>query len=249
MDIFYLHYRRPLPDGVPAGWLIGCYSSLRKAEEAQARMKIRPGYREHPDGFSVTCHRLDTEYDDPSAFSIWDDHDARPSVWLNQLVPTAIGTARVFSKSKASIEMAADDKGVWAKADPQQLGTVVAHLLANGLEAVGETGRVQVTLDWLRLAAPRPRLHVQLPRPVPTGLYARLIVSDNGCGMDDEVQSRMFQPLFSTKGAGRGMGLALVYDIAGSNGWWLDVRSAPGTGTDLTLYFPCRPRVARGQTD
>ncbi len=238
MDIFYLDYTRSLPDGTPIGMRIGCYSSLKKAEEAQARLQVRPGYRDFPSGFSISSYRLDAEYDDPTIFTLWQNQDTRPNVWLNQVVAAAVGTASVMALSKRPIEMHPCDQGVWTRADPQKLGAVVAQLVANGLEAVGESGRVQVTVDWVHLAEARPRTHVQLPGAIPRGWHARLIVADDGCGMDEEVQSRMFEPFFSTKAPGRGMGLALVYDIAGANGWWLDVRSAPGAGTEVNVFFP-----------
>ena len=240
MDIFYLNYKRSLPDGTPVGWQIGCYSSLKHAEEAKARLETLPGYRDFPAGLSISCYRLDEEYDNSTVFSLWENRDSRPNLWLHHAVAAAVGAASAFAPPERRIEIHSGPQGVSARADPQELGTVVAQLIANGWEAVGENGRVDVTVDYVHLAEPQPRAHPQLPGPIPRGWHARLIVSDDGSGMDVETRSRMFEPLFSTKAAGRGMGLARVYSIAGANGWWLDVQSTPGGGTEAKVFFPCR---------
>jgi signal transduction histidine kinase len=238
MDIFYLHYQRSLPNGTPVGWLIGCYSSLRHAEQAQARLESRPGYRDSPRGFSISCYRIDAEYDDPTWFNVWHDQDTRPNVWLGHLVEAVVGATSVLTQSKKRLEIHSSPQVVWARTDPKQFGTVVAQLIANAMEAVGENGRVRVTLDWHKLDKPRPRTHSSLPGDIPEGRYARLCVSDDGGGMAADVQAQIFEPHFSTKGAGRGMGLAQVYSLAGTNGWWLDVRSTEGTGTEMIVLLP-----------
>jgi signal transduction histidine kinase len=240
MDIFYLNYKRSLPNGTPVGWQIGCFSSLRKAEEAKARLETRLGYRDFPAGLSISCCRLDEEYDSPTLFDLWYNRDSRPNLWLHLEVSTAVGAASVFAPPGRRIEMRSGPQGVSARADPQELGTVVAQLIANSWEAVGQDGHITVAVDYVHFAEPQPRDHPHLPGPIPHGWHARLVVSDNGCGMDVETRSRMFEPLFSTKAAGRGMGLAQVYSIAGANGWWLDVQSSPGAGTQVKVFFPCR---------
>jgi signal transduction histidine kinase len=248
MNIFYLNYQRSLPDGTPVGWQVGCYSSLKNAEEAKARLETRHGYRDFPAGLSVSCYCLDEEYDDPTLFGLWENRDSRPNLWLHHTVAAAVAAASMFAPPQRRIEIHSSPQGVSARVDPQELGTVVAHLVANGWEAVGDNGRVEVTVDYVHLAQPQPRAHPQLPGPIPPGWHARLIVSDDGCGMDAETRSRMFEPMFSTKAAGRGMGLARVYSIAGANGWWLDVQSTPGAGTEVKVFFPCEGGGVEGDS-
>jgi hypothetical protein len=62
--VFVLSYLRPLPDGTS----IGVYSSLERAEQAIARLRQRPGFRDYPDGFQVDGRILDVDYDDPMFF-------------------------------------------------------------------------------------------------------------------------------------------------------------------------------------
>jgi len=81
----------------------------------------------------------------------------------------------------------------------------------------------------------------------PPGAYVALEVSDTGCGMDEEVKSRLFDPFFTTKGPGRGLGMSALLGIVRAHRGLIRVESAPGQGTTFELLFPSmgsrRPRV------
>src|SRR5262249_18530371 len=156
-----------LPDGTPVGWQIGSYSSLKKAEDAKARLETSPGYRDFPSGLSVSCYRVDEEYDNPTLFSLWENPDRRPHLWLHHVVAAAVGPASMFTSPESRTEIQSSPQGVSVRADPQELGLVVAQLIANAWEAVGENGRVNVTVDYVHLPEPQPRAHPQLPGPIP----------------------------------------------------------------------------------
>jgi two-component system cell cycle sensor histidine kinase/response regulator CckA len=72
------------------------------------------------------------------------------------------------------------------------------------------------------------------------GVYVLLTVSDKGIGMDEAVQSRLFEPFFSTKptGKGTGLGLSIVYRLVERCGGFIHVESAPGRGTTFHVYLP-----------
>ncbi len=74
----------------------------------------------------------------------------------------------------------------------------------------------------------------------PAGDYVTLAVTDNGSGMDEAVREHLFEPYFTTKpeGVGTGLGLAQVYGVMRLAGGFVDVESAPGEGTTMTMAFP-----------
>ena len=74
---------------------------------------------------------------------------------------------------------------------------------------------------------------------LPSGNYLKLEVSDTGAGMTKEVQAKVFDPFFSTKFAGRGLGLAVVQGIVRDHGGAIDLVSAPGHGTTFGILLPC----------
>jgi PAS domain S-box-containing protein len=77
----------------------------------------------------------------------------------------------------------------------------------------------------------------------------RVVVTDSGCGMDDEVRARLFEPFFTTRegAGGTGLGLAIVYGIVNAHGGTIDVGSSPGTGASFCITLtPASRRIARG---
>lgn len=126
-----------------------------------------------------------------------------------------------------------------ADGDPEQLRQVLANLLLNAVQAVDRGGTIAVrtgvrTLD--RDAA------VELD--VSEGIYAFVAVRDDGCGMTSAVKERVFEPFFSTKGSGRGLGLAVVRGVARGHGGGVRVDSTPGRGTEVEVLLPASTRLA-----
>jgi PAS domain S-box-containing protein len=116
-----------------------------------------------------------------------------------------------------------------------QIHQVVMNLITNASDALdGGEGTITVTTDVVHLAGERGNGFLSLPE----GLYARLRVSDTGCGMTDETRSRIFDQFFTTKTEGRGLGLAAVHGIVRSHGGAIHVESAPGNGSTFEVWFP-----------
>ncbi len=131
-------------------------------------------------------------------------------------------------------------------ADPGQIRQVVTNLIVNASEAIGDRGGViTVTVGAARCGAERPG-DAELPDDLPPGLYVRLEVTDTGCGMDDATRSRIFEPFFSTKFTGRGLGLAAAQGIVRAHGGAIAVRSEPGNGTTFKVLFPAMENVGNG---
>ena len=112
------------------------------------------------------------------------------------------------------------------------------NLLHNALEATEDRpSRVRIQTDALTLDA--DALGNAIPGDVlRPGEYAIIEVQDSGCGMSEETQRRMFDPFFSTKFVGRGLGLATTLGIVRMHSGAMKVRSAPDQGTSVTVIIP-----------
>ena len=120
--------------------------------------------------------------------------------------------------------------------DPQQLMQVLTNLCLNARDAIAGVGRITLATSRLRLDK---AACAAWPDAVP-GEYARLEVSDSGCGMPSEVQAQIFEPFYTTKplGCGTGLGLPAVYGIIQQNHGFITVDSAPGRGSTFALLLP-----------
>jgi len=150
-----------------------------------------------------------------------------------ELVKTAVS-----KKADIRVEMAPD---LFVSGDPVQLRQIIMNLLTNASDALSDgsgvvtirTGARKVSEGFLADALPH--------RTGAVGDYAFLQISDTGCGMDEETQSRIFEPFFSTKFTGRGLGLAATLGIVRSHGGFVKVQSQPGEGTTFLLMLPLVP--------
>ena len=120
------------------------------------------------------------------------------------------------------------------RADPSQIEQVLLNLLLNAREAMPKGGNVTIESQNLLLDETFCKTHPSL-KP---GAYFMLAVSDTGVGMDKETLAHIFEPFFSTKPHGTGMGLATVYGIIQQSGGFISVYSEPGLGTTFKIYLP-----------
>ena len=122
--------------------------------------------------------------------------------------------------------------------DAAQIQQVVMNLIINAAEAIGDKeGTINVALNKV-IVAPGHGDHDYISTTIVPGSYVCLTVSDNGCGMDAETQKRVFEPFYTTKFTGRGLGMSAVLGIITSHKGFLQLSSAPDVGTTFTVYFP-----------
>jgi two-component system cell cycle sensor histidine kinase/response regulator CckA len=121
--------------------------------------------------------------------------------------------------------------------DLEQMRQAVVDLVTNAVEAVGQTGGiVEVRADAAEIR--EESLDHNGARPMDPGRYVLLEVTDTGCGMDAETRTKIFDPFFSTKSTGRGLGLAAVQGFVRSNRGAIEIDSAPGRGTRFRILLP-----------
>ncbi|MGB3224427.1 MAG: PAS domain S-box protein [Desulforhopalus sp.] len=128
------------------------------------------------------------------------------------------------------------------KIDPSQFDQLLMNLCINARDAISETGRICIETRKMTVDETYRRTKTFF---VP-GDYAVLIVSDNGSGMEKEIQAKIFEPFFTTKnmGQGTGLGLATVYGIVKQNNGFINVYSEPGHGTTFSIYLPLHSGLA-----
>jgi len=161
---------------------------------------------------------------------------ARPAQLLageNDLVALArhvIELERANARARgAELTLASTADRVMAWVDPGRIHQVILNLVKNGIEAVDEGGHVE-----LRVAGA-------------VGDAAVVTVVDDGPGIPPEVLARIYEPFFSTKESGTGLGMAIVHSLVELHGGELNVTTGDG-GTEFTVWLPPRPSDASDGT-
>ena len=131
------------------------------------------------------------------------------------------------------------------RGDEGHLFEALLRLVENAVEAIGDRpGKIAVRMARRALSAEDLAESYLVDRPRP-GEFVRLSVSDTGAGMSEETRQRLFEPYYTTKFTGRGLGLAAVLGIVRGHGGAIQVASAPGEGATVDLLFPIAPSTAK----
>jgi len=148
------------------------------------------------------------------------------------LVAEALGLVRAGIPATVALESHIDPDAGVCLLDPSQLHQIVLNLCSNARDAVGDRGRVEVSVEGVSVGRELPALS--------PGRYVRLRVRDDGVGMDDATRARLFEPYMTTKGGsgGHGLGLAVVRGIVTATGGAIIVDSKPHGGTTFEVYLP-----------
>jgi two-component system cell cycle sensor histidine kinase/response regulator CckA len=125
--------------------------------------------------------------------------------------------------------------GLWpAEIDEAQLSQVVQNVVINAVQAMPTGGQITVRMQNLTLA-------VENPYALPAGPYLSVSIADQGTGIPEGLLKRIFDPYFTTKQSGSGLGLATSYSIIRRHKGYLGASSAPGGGSTFTFLVPAAP--------
>ncbi len=142
-----------------------------------------------------------------------------------------------LSGSNIKNEVSVPDDLWPAEIDQQQMGQVFQNLLINGLQAMPDGGTLTVCAENLFLGQERLRHRLLLRE----GRYVKISITDTGCGIPAEQVTKVFDPYFTTKPKGSGIGLATAYSVVKRHGGVIDIESEVDVGTSVSVYLPASP--------
>ena len=146
-----------------------------------------------------------------------------------------------------AVETRTLDKLPLIRADSGQIQQVIMNLLMNAAEAIGDAGGEVSVATWVEQLDER-RVATEFPEhKLKAGPHVCLEVRDTGCGMSPDILSRVYDPFFSTKFAGRGLGLSAILGIVRAHCGAITVSSREGVGTTFRVLLPAAGHVAGPQ--
>ncbi len=148
-------------------------------------------------------------------------------------LPDVVREAATFSHRGSGVKIEFEmPVALWAaNVDKAQIGQVIQNLVINATQAMAKGGT-------LRIAASNDRVLAGAHAGLPAGDYVRFTVADTGAGIAPENLGKIFDPYFTTKVQGHGLGLATVYSIIKRHQGHIEVESAVGRGTTFTVWLP-----------
>ena len=153
----------------------------------------------------------------------------KKAVSLENLVQESLSLALRGSKVQSVVDIPPSIHAI--QADEGQMNQAFNNVIINALQAMPEGGTLSVTGENVTLAA-------QNSVTLPAGDYVKVSFTDEGGGIRHEDQQKIFDPYFTTKAGGTGLGLASVHSIISKHNGKIEVTSAVGKGTTFTFYLP-----------
>ncbi len=121
---------------------------------------------------------------------------------------------------------------IWpVEVDEGQMNQVIHNLILNGVQSMPKGGTIRISTENSNLTS-------EAAIPLQEGKYVKIVIQDEGIGIAEEDLKNVFDPYFTTKEMGRGLGLSTTYSIINNHGGHISVESIIGTGTTFTIYLP-----------
>ena len=139
--------------------------------------------------------------------------------------------------SKIHLDVSLEDD-CWVKCDASQIRQIALNLLRNSSDAIGgEAGKISLSLRQRDYEGAWQEAY-ELGEGLQPGRYVELVVHDNGSGMSMTERAKVFDPFYTTKFTGRGLGLAVVMGIVRGHSGAINIVTAPGEGCEVSILFP-----------
>ena len=162
----------------------------------------------------------------------------KKQIEIGELISEIDSLVQAALSKKTVLQFDLEEKPTFVIGDENQLLQVIMNLITNAAESIGNNeGRIVLsskvedyTVDALEKLSPNDDL--------PAGPFVRLTVTDNGSGIDTETKIRLFDPFYTTKSSGRGLGLSAVKGIIKMHGGVIYLKSELSKGTSFTVLLP-----------
>jgi PAS domain S-box-containing protein len=159
------------------------------------------------------------------------------SIDLPAFVKEAAPLLQTMIPRTVRLNLCLDSSSLVLEGDPSQIQQVLMNLVINGGEAIAVPHSGTVTVSTFRETIAQSKAK-KLGSDIIPGEFVVLQVNDTGAGMKPDVQARIFDPFYTTKFTGRGLGLAAVAGIVKGHRGAIEVHSEVGNGTEFRVYFP-----------
>jgi two-component system, cell cycle sensor histidine kinase and response regulator CckA len=186
---------------------------------------------------SLACQML--AYSGKGAFDVKD-------VNLSAIVADNAQMLRSAIAKTVNMEIELDDNMADVRCDAGQMQQLIMNLIINASEALeGKSGTVKLCTGVIDCDEALLAQSLLIEKPVPQDM-AYIRVTDDGCGMSAETINRIFDPFFTSKFTGRGLGMSVVHGIVKGHGGAITVQSKLGKGTTIAVYFPVSHETGNG---
>lgn len=135
--------------------------------------------------------------------------------------------------SNVSLNLTSNEDQLSIEADASQIGQVISNLVINAQQSMPNGGNISIECQQV---SDTERKELEYLKP--TQNYVKITIQDTGIGIPKEIIDKIFDPYFTTKQKGSGLGLATSFFIIKKHDGFIDVDSTPGLGTTFTLYLP-----------
>ncbi len=158
------------------------------------------------------------------------------TVDLNRLVEDLLAVIRSLIKDDIELQWFPGENLWKVFTDAGQFDQVLINILINSRDAIDGVGKITLETENIEIDSSYVADHLEAGM----GRYVMITVSDDGCGMSEEILEHIFDPFFTTKklGSGTGLGLAMVYGVIRQNKGFINIYSEVGKGTSVKIYLP-----------